>query len=245
MPEERARITILLVDDHTLVREGLREILETQEDMSVVGDAADSNTAVALAEQMQPDIILLDIEIPGADATDTMRELRKCSPQSRIIILSMYEGPRLVQEALAAGARGYLLKSIHWQELAVAIRAIQSESDRIILGVSRASLAQVQQRPALSALSGREREVLDLVAQALSNGQIASRMGLTEATIKRHLRNIFVKLGATSRLDAVNKFKERQRQATPAHLEGAGMPRPASSAGSAAWAHPRPCQSRS
>jgi DNA-binding NarL/FixJ family response regulator len=210
MPEEDARITILAVDDHTLVREGLREILETQEDMSVVGEAADSDTAVALAERMRPDIILLDIEIPGADVADTIRELRKRSPQSRVIILSMYESPELVQAALDAGVHGYLLKSIHWQELAVAIRAIRSERDRIILGVSRASLRNVQQEPALSMLSTREREVLDLVAQALSSGQIASRIGLTEATVKRHLRNIFVKLGATSRLDAVNKIKEQQ-----------------------------------
>jgi DNA-binding NarL/FixJ family response regulator len=216
MPETDARITILIVDDHTLVREGLREILGTQEDMNVVGEAADSETAIACARQSRPDIILLDIEIPGADVTDTMRELRNCSSLSRVIILSMHESPQLVQATLAAGASGYLLKHIHWEELAVAIRAIRSEPDRIILGVSRASLRHVQQEPAISALSAREREVLDLVAKAFSNGQIATRMGLTEATIKRHLRNIFVKLGATSRLDAVNKAKETTTTGSPA-----------------------------
>ena len=209
-----ARTTILIVDDHTLVREGLQKILETQEDMTVVAEAGDSQTAVTVAGETQPDVILLDIEIPGSEVVLTIRQLRNCSPGSRIIILSMYESPELVQAVLAAGIRGYLLKSIHWEELAVAIRAIRAESDRIILGVSRGSLNYFQQGSAQGQLSAREREVLDLVAEALSNGQIASRMGLTEATVKRHLRNVFVKLGAVSRLDAVNKIKEQQRQAS-------------------------------
>jgi DNA-binding NarL/FixJ family response regulator len=220
MSDENDQITILLVDDHTLVREGLREILETQEDLRIVGEAGDSASTVALAARTQPDIVLLDIEIPGDEATVTVSQIRTASPESRVIILSMYEGPQLVQALLAAGIRGYLLKSVHWQELAVAIRAVRADSDRIILGVSRESLRYAQQGPSLGTLSAREVEVLALVAQALSNGQIAARLGLTEATVKRHLRNIFLKLGAVSRLDAVNKAKEWQRQ------QSAGVPRP-------------------
>jgi DNA-binding NarL/FixJ family response regulator len=212
MNDEDDRITILLVDDHALVREGLREILQMQGDMRVVGEAEDSATTVALAAAEQPDIVLLDIEIPGDEVTTTVNQILKLSPASRVIILSMYESPRLVQTLLAAGIRGYLLKSIHWQELVVAIRAIHADSDRITLGVSGESLRHVQQGPSPGTLSTRELEVLDLVAQALSNGQIASRLNLTEATVKRHLRNIFVKLGAVSRLDAVNKAKKWQRQ---------------------------------
>jgi DNA-binding NarL/FixJ family response regulator len=210
------RITVLLVDDHALVREGLREILETQPDITVVGEAQDSATTVALAADMRPDIVLLDVEIPGGEVTTTVNQIRSRSPASRVVILSMYEGPQLVQALLAAGIRGYLLKSIHWQELVVAIRAIRADDDRIILGVSRESLNSVRQEPERGTLSARELEVLDLVAQALSNGQIASRLHLTEATVKRHLRNIFAKLGAVSRLDAVNKAKERaSRQRLP------------------------------
>jgi DNA-binding NarL/FixJ family response regulator len=212
MTDDTDRTTILLVDDHALVRDGLREILQTQKDMLVVGEAGDNASAVALATEKQPDIVLLDIEIPGGDVTTTVREIRTKSPQSRVLILSMYEGPQLVQALLTAGIRGYLLKSIHWQELVVAIRAVKADSDRVVLGVSRESLAYVQQGPSRGTLSVRELEVLDLVAQALSNGQIASRLNLTEATVKRHLRNIFVKLGAVSRLDAVNKAKEWQRR---------------------------------
>jgi DNA-binding NarL/FixJ family response regulator len=223
MNDDDGPITILLVDDHALVREGLREILQMQPDMRVVGEAEDSATTVALAEAKQPDIILLDIEIPGDEVTTTVHEIRKRSPASRVMILSMYEGPQLVQALLAAGIRGYLLKSIHWEELVVAIRAVRSDDDRIVLGVSRQSLRYAQQGPPPGTLSARELEVLDLVAQALSNGQIASRLQLTEATVKRHLRNIFVKLGAVSRLDAVNKAKVRQRQqmaATPGSTRG-------------------------
>jgi DNA-binding NarL/FixJ family response regulator len=137
-------ITILLVDDHALVREGLREILETQSDLRVVGEAKDSDTTMALVDETKPDIVLLDIEIPGADVTTTVKEIRNRSPRSRVIILSMYEGPQLVQALLTAGIRGYLLKSVHWQELVVAIRAIRADSDRIILGVSRESLGAGQ-----------------------------------------------------------------------------------------------------
>jgi DNA-binding NarL/FixJ family response regulator len=209
------RITILLVDDHALVRDGLRELLQTQRDMLVVGEAGDHESAVTLVAERKPDIVLLDVEIPGGDVTMTVGKIRSRSPQSRVIILSMHEGARLVQPLLTAGIRGYLLKSIHWQELVVAIRAVHADSDRLVLGVSRDSLAYVPQDVPQGTLSARELEVLDLVAQALSNSQIASRLNLTEATVKRHLRNIFVKLGAVSRLDAVNKVKEWQQRCLP------------------------------
>jgi DNA-binding NarL/FixJ family response regulator len=204
-------VAIVIVDDHALFRDGLREILMTQPDMMVVGEAGDSVSAVSLAVDKQPDIVLLDVEIPGDDVTATVNQIRVGSPRSRVLILSMHEGPQLVQALLAAGIRGYLLKSIRWQELVVAIRAVHSDSDRVVLGVSRESLAHIRRGPAEGTLSARELEVLDLVAQALSNGQIAARLNLTEATVKRHLRNVFVKLGAVSRLDAVNKAKQRQQ----------------------------------
>jgi DNA-binding NarL/FixJ family response regulator len=212
MSSRPKQTTILIVDDHALVREGLCEILEAQDDMRVVGQAEDSATTVSLAAEEQPDVVLLDVEIPGGEVTTTVSQIRKCSPSSRVIIVSMYEGPQLVQALLAVGIRGYLLKSIHWQELVVAIRAICADNDRIVLGVSQQSLRHVDQESSIGMLSDREREVLKLVAQALSNSQIASRLCLSEATVKRHLRNIFGKLGAVSRIDAVNKAAEFQRR---------------------------------
>lgn len=223
MPDQ---IRILIVDDHALVREGLCEILATQEDLRVVGQAEDSATTVALAEREQPDIVLLDIEIPGGEVTTTVSRIQACSPASRIIILSMYEGPQLVQDLLAAGVNGYLLKSIHWQELVVAIRAVYADKDRIVLGVSQQSLRHVQQMPAGEMLSAREAEVLELVADALSNSQVAARLYITEATVKRHLRNIFAKLGAVSRIDAVNKGAEQRRNLRARRESGPGAPRP-------------------
>jgi DNA-binding NarL/FixJ family response regulator len=197
-------ITILLVDDHALVREGLREILDAQEDMRVIGEAGDSATAVAAAARERPDIVLLDVEIPGEDVTSTIGQIRARSPASSVVILSMYEGPQLLQSVLGAGASGYLLKSIHWEQLVAAIRTLHADRTRVLLDVSQESLAYVR-GPAPGLLSAREQEVLQLTAEALSNRQIATRLSLTEATVKRHMRNIFVKLGAVSRLDAVNK----------------------------------------
>ena len=213
MPVSAERTRILIVDAHLLVREGRRMLLQTQDDMEVATGVGDSPAAVAAAGRERPDVILLDVEIPGGKATDTVRKIRDASPESRVIILSMHEGPRLVQELLNAGIRGYLLKTIHWHELVLAIRAVHSDPDRVVLGVSGQSLRDTSQGPAegTRALSAREREIVGLVAKALSNGQIASRLSLKEATVKRHLRNVFVKLGAVSRIDAVNKAAELDR----------------------------------
>ncbi|MEW9534554.1 response regulator [Microbispora sp. NPDC049125] len=204
MNQPEPRIRVALVDDHALFREGLHELLEMQEDLEVVGQAGDSVSALAMIAEQQPDIILLDVEIPGAEAPDTVAGIRLRSPRSQIIILSMYDGSQLLRRLLAAGVRGYLLKSVHREELISAIRSVHGEPDRIVLTVSRESLAQAQ-GPAPGVLSDRELQILELAAEALSNSQIATRLALTEATVKRHLRNIFVKLGAVSRIDAVNK----------------------------------------
>ncbi|MET9245186.1 response regulator [Nonomuraea sp. NPDC051941] len=196
--------TVAIVDDHALFREGLREILESQEGLVVVGEAGTSSGALKMVADKKPDILLLDVEIPGDSATDTVTRLRIQSPNTQIIILSMYDGPQLLHRLLAAGIRGYLLKSVHWHELVSAIRSVHDEPERVVLAVSRESLAQMESTPS-EVLTSKEREVLELAAQALSNRQIAARINTTEATVKRHLRNIFVKLGAASRIDAVNR----------------------------------------
>jgi DNA-binding NarL/FixJ family response regulator len=196
-------IRIVLVDDHMLLREGLREILGAEADLEVVAEAGDSAGAVAAVGRERPDIVLLDVEIPGDEVTTTVRKMQAVSPSSRVIILSMYDGPQLVQGLLGLGVKGYLLKSVTRLELVAAIRSANADEGRIVLSVSPESFLHAE--IGSSVLSARECAVLQLVADAMSNVQIASRLGLTEATVKRHLRNIFVKLGAVSRIDAVNK----------------------------------------
>lgn len=197
-------ISVVLVDDHALFREGLREILESDGGIRIAGEAGDSESAVAVIARTCPDVVLLDVEIPGDEVTETVANVRKLSPDTRIIILSMYDGPQLLTRLLAAGIRGYLLKSVHRHELIAAVRSVHEDASRIVLAVSRHSLARVES-PSTGVLSEKELEVLQLAAQALSNVQIARRLGLAEATVKRHMRNIFVKLNAVSRIDAVNK----------------------------------------
>jgi DNA-binding NarL/FixJ family response regulator len=195
-------IRIVLVDDHMLVREGIRGILELEADLQVVAEAGDSAAAVEAVRQQQPDIVLLDVEIPGDEVTTTVQNIHAVSPASRVIILSMYDGAQLVQSLLGLGVKGYLLKSVTRLELVAAIRSASAPDGRIVLSVSPESFWHTESAGMLSA---RECSVLELVADAMSNIQVATRLGLTEATVKRHLRNIFVKLGAVSRIDAVNK----------------------------------------
>jgi DNA-binding NarL/FixJ family response regulator len=228
------RITVVLVDDHRLVREGLREILAAEDDIAVVGEAANSADAVAQIGTHLPDVVLLDVEIPGCEVTETVTVIRALSPDTRILILSMYDGPQLVRRLLGFGICGYLLKSVDRHELATAIRSVYLVPDRLVLSVSRASLAQAAVDPGV-VLSARELEILELVARAFSNSQVASRLHITEATVKRHLRNIFVKLGAISRIDAVNKavagslITLRHDQLEPPRSYAASQERPARS----------------
>ncbi|MES9542854.1 MULTISPECIES: response regulator transcription factor [unclassified Actinomadura] len=198
-------ITVVVVDDHDLFREGLKEILHASGDIEVVGEAGDSASAVAVVGQRRPQVVLLDIEIPGEEVTQTVRRMHEASPESQVIILSMYEGPHFLRSLLRAGIRGYLLKSVSREELISMVRGARTGDDRVLLSVSRASLAQLEGDTAPGVLSQREWEVLKLAAEAHSNTQIARRLGLTEGTVKRHLSNIYGKLGAVSRLDAVNK----------------------------------------
>jgi DNA-binding NarL/FixJ family response regulator len=171
---------------------------------------------------------LLDVEIPGLEAGETVTRIRRLSPTTRVLILSMYDGPQLLRRLLSAGISGYLLKSVDRQTLVAGIRSIYTTPERLVLAVSRESLAQLQDHTD-NILSVRELEILELVAQAFSNIQVANRLSITEATVKRHLRNIFAKLGAVSRIDAVNKaiaasIITRQRDKTAEGADPASAP---------------------
>ncbi len=205
--ELSGRIRVLLVDDHTLVREGVGQILEAEDDLTVVGQAANSQQAVRLAGSTRPDVVLLDVQIPGWPAPATVTRIKEVSPRSRLVMLSMFDEPTGVRRLLERGVNGYLLKSVTRQELVTSIRTVHRDPRRIVLSISQASLTRLSE-PA-PGLSKREREVLVLAAQAYTNGQIAHQLAIAEGTVKRHLRNIFKKLGAISRIDAVNKAVDR------------------------------------
>jgi DNA-binding NarL/FixJ family response regulator len=195
----------VLIDDHMLFRDGIRRILEAHSDFVVVGEAGSGPQGVERVAQTLPDVVLLDVELPGPGVAETVRRLRASAPRTHVIILSMYDNSALLTQLIKIGIRGYLLKSISHTELVANLRAVCGDPNRLVLSVSQTSLAG---SGIGAGLTEREHEVLVLTAAALSNAQIAARLSLTEATVKRHLRGIFAKLGAVSRIDAVNKAIE-------------------------------------
>ncbi|MDO3686663.1 response regulator transcription factor [Micromonospora sp. C28ISP2-4] len=199
-----ASITIMLVDDHALFRDGLRELLSMEPDLIVLGEAGTGAEAVVMAAKHRPDVMLLDAGIPGERAAATIARTLAVAPETRIIILSMFDEPAVVKELLGAGAQAYLVKTVTRDDLVATLRSVRGDGDRVMLSISRESFERVSDGGS-SILSVREAEILVLVAQAYSNSQIGRRLDITEGTVKRHLRNVFTKLGAVSRLDAVNK----------------------------------------
>ena len=199
-------ITVLLADDHALFRDGLRSILTDDPRLRVVAEAADARSAVLAAAAHLPDVVLLDVQMGESHVADTVRALRSAAPACRIVILTMYEDAQLLQELLGLGVRGYLLKTVRRVELVSAVTAVADHPEQVVLSVSSSTLTRSTPDMPVP-LSPRELQILKLVAQAFNNAQIATRLSLTEATVKRHLHNVFKKLDAVSRLDAVNKAR--------------------------------------
>jgi DNA-binding NarL/FixJ family response regulator len=199
-------IRIIAVDDHTLLREALCEVLRAEPDFEVVAQTATADGLAELAARYRPDVILLDVEMPGHVPESTVRDLAARFPCLQVLILSMHDDISLVQELLRSGARGFLHKSVPREQLLSAIRTVARDQAGASLVVSGTGLTMAGGASAgPGPLSARELELLSLVAEAMSNRQIANRLGITEGTVKRHLRNIFGKLGAVSRIDAVNR----------------------------------------
>ena len=200
-------IRVLLVDDHAVVREGLRNFLALQDGLEIVGEASDGNEAIEQAQRLEPDVILMDLVMPGLDGIGAMRQLRARSPASRVIVLTSFLEDERVLPAIQAGAAGYLLKNVAPAELARAIRAAHA-GEAIIDPTAAARLVQAiadDARPRIEEperLTRRERDVLELIARGQSNKRIALALGISEKTVKTHVGHLLAKLGVTDRTQA-------------------------------------------
>jgi DNA-binding NarL/FixJ family response regulator len=198
-------LRVVLVDDHRLFRESLGALLGVHEGIEVVAEGADGEDAVRLTREHRPDVVLLDVEMPGQSVLTSLVEIRSASPPTRVVVLTMHENGTLARQLLLRGASAYLIKTIGHHELVAAIRASTEDArDMVTLSVSRGGLAGLAPSDA-PVLSARELEVLGLVSRARSNQAIARELQISEGTVKRHLSNINAKLGSTSRLDAVRR----------------------------------------
>ena len=199
--------SVLLVDDHAVVREGLRTFLELQDGIEVVGEAEDGNAAIAEARRLDPDVILMDLVMPELDGVGAMRALREQAPRSRVIVLTSFLDDERLLPAIQAGAAGYLLKNAQPAELARAIHAAQ-RGETIIDPTAAARLVQAIAENTTRViaeperLTRREREVLELIAAGHSNKRIAFELGISEKTVKTHVGHLFAKLGVTDRTQA-------------------------------------------
>jgi DNA-binding NarL/FixJ family response regulator len=189
-------IRVLVADDHPVVRHGLCTMLEIEDDIVVVGRAADGAEAVAQARETRPDIILMDVQMPNVDGIEAMRRIRAEDPEARVIVLTTYRDEDYIFPSLRAGARGYLLKDASREELAEAIRAVHR-------GESLLDPQIADQARSREGLTTRELEVLELMAAQHSNAQIAEKLFVSENTVKTHVSNILAKLGCSDRAAAV------------------------------------------
>ncbi|MEU9143061.1 response regulator transcription factor [Streptomyces sp. NPDC048349] len=202
---ERSRIRVLLVDDHQVVRRGLRTFLEVQEDIEVVGEASDGEEGIARAEELRPDVILMDVKMPGTDGIEALRRLRELANPARVLVVTSFTEQRTVVPALRAGAAGYVYKDIDPDALAGAIRSVHAGHVLLQPEVAQVLLAQEDQSGAAGrpgSLTDREREVLGLVADGRSNREIARALVLSEKTVKTHVSNILMKLDLSDRTQA-------------------------------------------
>ncbi|MFI1967502.1 DNA-binding response regulator [Streptomyces cinnamoneus] len=205
MAENRV-IKVLLVDDHQVVRRGLRTFLEVQDDIEVVGEAADGAEGVERAEELRPDVVLMDVKMPGMDGVEALRRLRELASPARVLIVTSFTEQRTVIPALRAGAAGYVYKDVDPDALAGAIRSVHAGHVLLQAEVADALLSQEESgaggQGRGNALTDREREVLALIADGRSNREIARALVLSEKTVKTHVSNILMKLDLADRTQA-------------------------------------------
>ncbi len=200
-----AAIRLLIVDDHPIVRQGLRTYLSTRPGLDVVGEAADGDEAVAEARRLTPDVVLLDLVMPRGGGVDAIRRIRAAGDRPRVVVLTSFAGHDQVVEAVRAGAAGYLLKDVPPSQLEAAIRLVHEggvQLDPSVVGSLMAEVARTEPPPGMDELTARERQVLALLAQGRSNRELAAELYLSEKTVKTHVSSILAKLRLSDRTQA-------------------------------------------
>jgi DNA-binding NarL/FixJ family response regulator len=194
-------IRILLADDHTITREGTRRLLETEADFAIAGEAADGDETIRLVQQLRPDVLILDVSMPGRDGIAVARELREWCPETKIVVLTGHgDNPQYARALLRLGVHGYLAKTVAARELVAAIRAVAAGGRYLQGEIVELTTAAAEVR-ASDLPTARELEVLRLVAAGLRNRDIAQRLGLRERTVEFHLSNLLAKARASSRTE--------------------------------------------
>jgi DNA-binding NarL/FixJ family response regulator len=208
--------TILLADDHQVLREALRLLLETQPDFHVIAETGDGLEAAALAEKHKPDVLIVDMMMPGLTGLEVARRTKRLSPATKVIVLSMYDAENYVVESLAAGAAGYVLKQSSSQELVSAIRQVLAGGLYLSPSLNERALQSYAQRAReahvedpFDLLTDREREVLQLAAEGLNNPQIAERLSISARTVEMHRSHLMQKLGLKTQTDLVKYAVKR------------------------------------
>lgn len=201
-------IRILIVDDHPIVREGLAAVLDAQEDMEVAGEATDGEAAVTKFSDLKPDIVLMDLAMPGTDGVEAIRRIRAIEQDARVVVLTAYDTDDRIFQAVQAGARGYLLKGAPRDEIFRAIREVHNGGSLLepaIAGKLLSRVGDILRGGAVEQLTPRELDILTLMARGLRNKEIANQLYITERTVKFHANAIYRKLDVSSRTEAVSK----------------------------------------
>ncbi|MDX2032598.1 MAG: response regulator transcription factor [Blastocatellia bacterium] len=198
-------IRVLVVDDHQIVRKGVVALINSEPDLTVVAEAADGAQAIALFREHRPDIALMDLRLPGMGGVDATKAIRQEFSAARIIVLTTFDGDEDIYRALQAGAQGYLLKGMSYDELLDAIRSVHAGARRIPAPVAQ----RLAERVAGQELTAREMQVLQLIVRGRSNREISAELAISEATVKSHINSLLSKLGVTDRTQAATSALQR------------------------------------
>ena len=193
------KLKILIVDDHAILRMGLASLLNSKDEVEVVGDAANGSSGIKKAQKLKPDVVIMDLMMPGMDGCETTRRLMAQDPDAKVLILTTFGTSDVINRALEAGAKGAIMKNCDFEELLTAIRTVADGKDYVSAEIKRI----LSKDPPVAALSPRQKEILASIVRGLSNPDIAKQLGISLDMVKEHVETLFQKIGAANRAEAV------------------------------------------